>query len=283
MQYLSLGEIDFSHAGQLVAILGLSSRRCSHKAGRAAEIVTTWAPSPVPGAGHQRSRLAIQEDSGIRAYMKPGFPDPMIPVYYLALERIASHLAHELGMNIPPVQLGYHPEDSKVPVCFSVEAGAVRFDWAKVEADNPVGLRQKALSLIPEFAPTLALDAWLQVMDRKEEHLVYAEDEHGGPLGIYSLDYSLSMIHHRSWQEGRFEEPYDLPHVRALLDKIADRNRIWDGVKAIQSLDQGVVAHVVETIPKPFLQAAQRRGLIQGLRKRQEIIERLVEAWVKRW
>lgn len=237
-------------------------------------------PGPVPGAGHQRSRLATHPVRHIRVYMKPGFPNPDIPPYFLALERIAAHLAYILEMNVPPVQLGCHPQDSKTAVCFSLEAGPVRYDWRKVEADSPSGIQAKAYRLIPQFAPTIALDIWIQALDRKEEHLLYAEDEEGRSLGIYSLDYSLSMIYNPSWQHETFDDPYT-GHVQSLCSKLS-REPVLEGVKRIQALNWRDIQGIVEEIPKPFLKDPERNLVLKGLKERQKMVDKLVKEWMNK-
>ena len=211
-------------------------------------------PTPVPGHGHQQSRIAEHKGSGIRAYMKPGSKTAAVTAgeksIWLAHERIASHLAYLLHMNVPPVLLAYHPDDSSLPVCFSMEAGSAVFDWCKVESDFNT---DKTKELIKSFAPLIALEIWIQALDRKDVHVLYAEDDEGNSMGLFGIDYSLSMLYNRSWNEQNFTEPYHEKLPPSVQKHLSDRNWILEGVQRIQDLEWRKVEEMIEDIKEPFM------------------------------
>jgi hypothetical protein len=215
--------------------------------------------------------------SGLVGYLKPLRAIPYIPV--AAYEKIASDLACEVGVNVPPVVLHRRPDlpprQDPLPrlekrVAISLVPGP-NVRWGDVfslgAADG--GLSGQALLdarlLLAEGSGVLALDAWLQNEDRdnpKNAILVYGPRASTGTL--YYLDFETTMDRCGHWDQEPHQEfkPVRLPRFFAAS---IDPGRVRETAKRIAALSDDMVSQVVLRIPDDFLPPPVRVHLREWL------------------
>jgi hypothetical protein len=254
-------------------------------------VVTTdeWKPHsdqarPVRG-GEAGGFLVRSAQTGLIGYLKPLKPRPghSRPAY----EKIASDLAYETGVNVPPVVLcrrpdAKPPEPTEVCISFAWGGAAPWGDLCNIGAADG-GVKPSALAgiiqrLVAASCGVIALDAWLRNMDRHNEGnaiLAYAGEEDPGEL--FYVDFACSMDFDGHWSADKCNhQAFQRVPVPPLLAACAVKNRVQEAAQHIADLAEAVVADIVRRVPDDFLAQPAREQLLGWLLWRKQ---QLVPAW----
>jgi hypothetical protein len=253
------------------------------------QVVNTeqWEPHldqarPVRG-GEAGGFLVRSPLTGLIGYLKPLQPraGPSRPAY----EKIASDLAFDSGINVPPVVLyrrpdAQPPQPREVSISFAWGGATPWGDLFNIGAADG-GVQPPALAgvirrIVAASSGVMALDAWLRNTDRNNEGnaiLTYAGEEDPGQ--VFYVDFANAMDFDGHWSAGNHQTFERLP-VPLLLTACAVRSRVEEAAKRIADLDDAVVADIVRRVPDDFLAEPAREQLLGWLvlRKRQ-----LVSSW----
>jgi hypothetical protein len=221
-------------------------------------------------AGMTEGGFVRSQQTRIIGYMKPMkrfYPQAShqkIAVY----EKIASDLAYEVGLNIPPVILHQRPDPPPTePKEVVISLASVRSSpWGEIfnlgaldgglSGDQLEGARR----VLAESSGVLAFDSWLQDQDRRNSrNAVLAYDCGPEPGTMLYLDHSKSMDYGRQWTRNHqvFEPVPNYPFFEACID----RERVRAVAQKIAALPDDVVAEIVRRIPAAFLPAEDLESL----------------------
>jgi hypothetical protein len=244
------------------------------------------AARPVRG-GEAGGFLVRSVQTGLIGYLKP--LNPRGHHSRSAYEKIASDLAYEIGVNVPPVVLYRRPDaESSQPREVSISfawAGAVPWGDLCSIGETDGGVRPPALAalirrLVAGSSGVMALDAWLRNTDRNNEGnaiMTYAGVEDPGQL--FYVDFANAMDFDGHWSADKDNhQKFERVAVPPLLATCAARNRVEDAAQRIAGLSDSVVAEIVGRVPDDFLRAPAREQLLGWLVWRKQ---RLVPAWAQ--
>lgn len=181
-----------------------------------------------------------------------------------AYEKIASDLAYDLGLPVPPVtlwtassKLGLPIENLAVSLFpFSGPISA----WNVVE-DVPVEAERLAGMLTEVSSAMVAFDLWVGNCDRKNSgNLIFHERPADGVLDVAYIDFAHSLL--AGWD--RPIPPNAYPTAGDL--KVQP---LKEAIAAIEKLGQGAITEVVTAIPDEFLEESKRRQILTRLLKGQ--------------
>jgi hypothetical protein len=202
-----------------------------------------------------------------------------------AYEKIASDLAYEIGVNVPPVVLyrrpdAQSPQPREVSISFAWGGATPWGDLFDIGAADggvqPPALAALIRRLVAASCGVMALDAWLRNTDRNNPGnavLAYAGEDDPGQ--VFYVDFANAMDFDGHWSAGNHQTFQRLP-VPPLLAACAVRKRVEEAAQRIADLPDAVVADIVGRIPEDFLAAAVREQLLEWLVWRKQ---RLVPAW----
>lgn len=195
-----------------------------------------------------------------------------------ANEKIASDLACELGLWVPPVLLYRVPEDVTQPehrCCVSLLAfdEMARFDVAeKALAGNELERFEKALQ---HGSGILAFDTWIDNCDRKNGGNTVVGEEPGHFIINY-IDHSNAFNHGGRWSNERWQT------VRAARQlprqaKVFDQKIVMRMVNRIERLSASKITGIVDRIPDDYMDSEHRSVVVDGLLGRRSLVREAVE------
>ncbi len=207
--------------------------------------------------------------------MKPTEEKADDPLYRRAArEKIASDLAFELGLPVPPVLLATFPPG--LPACISLVMYPRQFAWEHIksqsldESDLGVALARA----LPQCGSMLAFDTWIKQMDHGDHPHNIVLGYVPGQLAtseLVFLDFAFSMGFDRSWNEGGWRDVRKAHFPPLMLEQL-DSERLEDGVRRIESLADETIATIIDRIPEPFLPRDQAGVIKEGLMGRKNLI-----------
>ena len=192
-----------------------------------------------------------------------------------AKEKIASDLAHELGVSVPPVLL--HEWDygtGLIPVCLSRVCYRSQYHLVDLldSRREDGGLKGPMFQLIARMLKSpgfIAFDAWLANTDRANDgNVMVGFETDGEDVGeLLFIDFSNAMMWSRA-DLAAFQKVSVLPVLQRMTD--ADANRHI--AERIRDLPVATVEVVLHRIPEPFLRPVDRDLLLEGLIARKQRI-----------
>jgi len=225
------------------------------------------------------------QPSGQIGYLKPLNHNPGHP--RAALEKIASDLAFEVGVNVPPVVLYVRP-DAQAPqpreVAISLVPDKV-FEWQYLfQFGAPDGgitlpaLAHLARQVLGVSSGVVALDAWLGNTDRNNPRNAILDCTPGtNPGTMFFLDFANTMIHGGQWDEDRYKH-FVRVGVPAFFAGAIDQGRVRATAEAIKGLTDAMLEEIVMRLPPAFLAQDARGHLLGCLRWRKE---QVLPAWAQ--
>lgn len=213
---------------------------------------------------------------GVAKPLKPG------PVPFAALEKIASDLAFDLELPVPPVTL-WDRSPQQNGECQYVAVSSVPFpqprEWGKIHGDPTLAaiaatIRQK---LSAPASAMCAFDTWLHNTDHNNHPanlLVSLATDPEQTLYVAYIDYSYSMAHSwpgKEWAGHYCPKVYD-PQVAP------DLGTIRATVDRIQNLSETHIREVVERVPDQFITPAQKTNVGDGLADRKHRLNDILRA-----
>jgi len=232
--------------------------------------------------------LVRSPQSALIGYLKPLNPNPQHPV--AAYEKIASDLAYEVGVNVPPVVLHCRPN----PPAPQPKEVAVSLVWGRSSVwselfnmgaadggipDSLPALAHLAKHVLAEGSGVLALDAWLHNQDRNNaRNALLAYDCGTGPGTMCYIDFGHTMDCSGSWTQGH-HQVFARVNVPPFFATCVDRGRVRETAERIIGLSDAVVAQIVQRIPDGFLAAPARDRLAEWLVWRKQNLIRTWDQW----
>lgn len=260
------------------------------------------APVGAPRSGEAGGMFA-ESDSlpKRRVYMKPGVRDPRPLTARAAREKIASDLAHDLGITVPPVILANRTHDTaEQRVCISLVMYPQAWSWGelarKLDGSRPTPkapvvrqLIENARAVLPRAAAhALAFDTWVFQMDHgphNNHNIVFGYDP--VPNGRYSyilLDYALAFGFGGRWltpgHPDRAEICNPAPLHPQMLENL-DRQELSRIIEQIEALPGAAIEGVVERIPEAYLIERERHAVAAGLKLRQGLLRSALATYLE--
>ena len=220
------------------------------------------------GAG-ESGALIVEERGGLRAVAKPAVGDSG---NFLrgAHEKIASDLAFDLDLPVPPVLLWREGPGHGRDRLFSLSlwGGFDQFEyWNVAEAHGLIDDRVR--KSVSEAVAAIALfHEWISAHDRKPEHFLIDLAADPESMGIAVIDHANTMsaywtrCDHRDWPE-----PYQLtgvPKNGAAMELAASK---------ITSCNDATIRDICARIPLEFLPDDRRDIIVSNLGSRKLEIE----------
>lgn len=222
-------------------------------------------------------------------YLKPADPRPDEHNHCRAArEKVASDLAFDLGLCVPPAQLTIRenpPTGCTRQVVVSLIEYPRQWTWSKVKLiridDEPAGLAlAQALS---RCSPHLAFDTWLDQKDHNDhpDNIVWGYDPGTpGDSSIIFLDYANSMGFDGSWAGNGWRQTV-APQWMPLMKQHMDRTALRRMIEKIERFPEDGLRKVVERIPDEYLPASQKGIILNGLIGRRGAIRAALAAEVQ--
>lgn len=208
-----------------------------------------------------------------RAYLKPVVRSAAFK--RAAREKIASDLAYDLGVDVPPVLLATRDDAASNEerfVAVSLVLYPVQLSWEQVRSVATHFL-EKSLDAREQVARAWVFDTWLDQRDHHDgsPHNIILGGSVENDLKFVFLDYAFSLGHLDHWNGHKFER-CERAQFPALLRQIAPAEVIMEQVKRIEALTSGQIKEVVWRIPVSHLPDSQKEMMCQGLIDRQKRI-----------
>ena len=229
---------------------------------------------------------------GRRAYMKP--TKKALPMYAKAArEKIASDLAFEVGVAVPPVMLATRdrpPMGEERHVCVSLVMFQRQWSWFEVKGWVSDTATTEAAQLIKSKVPAaasraFAFDTWLDQTDHGGEctrgafeghnhNIIFGYDATSAGEGSFVfLDYAYSLGAGERWKHGGASNcvPANFPH-RML--KLLDKQALAETVQRIEDTPSSAVEGVLSRIPVTHLEPEFSREIQEGLLSRRSLVRK---------
>lgn len=248
----------------------------------------SWRPTPNQAGvlgrpvGGEAGGLFVECDrlGGRRAYMKPLKVDPDPKFARAAREKIASDLAHDLDVPVPPVVLRTReaPCRDERHVAISLVMYPAQWPWSEVkplvyDAGEVGALIRSALPIAA--ARGLAFDFWVDQRDHDDHPhnivLGYIPNQHETNRSLIFLDFAFSLGIGGRWENSGFQSPDLVPHPRLLVE-MADLTALDEIVTRIENFDEATVRDIVTRVPESHLAADQKQVIIDGLLHRRALV-----------
>lgn len=215
---------------------------------------------------------------GRRMYMKPRRRSTT--VYRAAREKIASDLAADLDVSVPPVMLTdwNAPEGEERYVALSLVLFPRQLSWANVARSLARGGEAAELylqSLPRSAARAFAFDTWLgqgDHTDRNPHNIAFgfSPDDPAGTGHYIFLDYAFSLGHLGGWsneEKALTGGPTPFPEIMAERMDRAEAARAAD---AIAAYPEDRIEAIVARIPFTHANELDKAMMVQGLKLRQK-------------
>lgn len=217
---------------------------------------------------------------GRRAYLKPRRRDPDPANARAAREKIASDLAHDLGVNVPPALLTTraNPEGEEPFVCLTLVMHPRQWSWEQVRF-NLSGPQNDATALLLAALPraaarALVLDTWVGQTDHNDHphNIVFGYDPVAPEQGEYVfLDYAFSLGIFGTWAAGRHLAFDAAPFPPRMLQAL-DTGEVSATLSALEGLNRTAIEEVVNRVPDTHLVPEQRSLIATCLCERQPLV-----------
>lgn len=236
-------------------------------------------PSAKPAKGESGGCFVTGAKSMIGGFLKPGKKNP--GWHRAAAEKIASDLAFDSDINVPPTVL--HNRTNALPnqehyVAVSLCPSGGCLEWTDLLVPNPSKAQQQLLRYVLKSASgIIALDALLDNDDRPTlGNTIFACDEE--PPHFF-LDFSNGMNRNGKWTNERYQtfaKPPPLPQI--FLDSLSvDITR--GAASRIAAISDATVEEIVQRIPDDFLPPDERTNLAKWLIWRKNHLCSSFEKW----
>jgi hypothetical protein len=186
-----------------------------------------------------------------------------------ALEKIASDIAHKLGLPVPPVTLLER---------LNAAAGEPRHhaislppfpSVSRWEAADASLRSMMEASAAPAMSAMIAFDTWLECQDHVNHpgNLLFNVTSSVPPeAALAYIDYSYSMLH--TWKASGYRSNFVAPIYHG--GYATDVTSLSETVAAIEAVTDGDCDEVIAKVPDGFLSQPDRALLRDGLRYRRD-------------
>lgn len=221
--------------------------------------------------------IELEELPGRRAYLKPLKRHAWKRA---AREKIASDLAAEILVRVPPVLLAVNGKvpDAERYACVSLLMYPHQFSWGQLKQFLVEGDDSPAAELLPLLAVpaarALAFDTWVGQTDHGDHpsNIVFGYEGTDYQQGEFIfLDYAFSMGAGGNWNSEGFRgctpAPFP-PRMRAIVSP----DVMDEAISHIESLRDELVEDVVNRIPWQWLPDEEKDLILSGLRARRTMV-----------
>lgn len=213
---------------------------------------------------------------GRRAYLKPlkrhGWRRA-------AREKIASDLAGELGVTVPPVLLAVNEAaDVERWACVSLLLYPHQFSWSQIrdflgENESPIASELASLMSAPA-ARGFAFDTWVDQTDHNDHpsNIVFGYEGNDYRAGEFIfLDYAFAMGVSGSWATEGFRACRAAPFPPRMCSSLAIPV-LEETLQRIEAFSQARIEEVVNRIPWQWLPDADKQLIVTGLLERRQLV-----------
>lgn len=230
--------------------------------------------------------LVVLEELGRKAYLKPTRRDDGARA---AREKIASDLAADLEINVPPVLLARREDagDDEEHVCLSLVMFPLQFSWAQLEF--ALTRRGSSLDLVRSTLPAPAaaafvFDVWVMQPDHESPHnIIFGYDSSDTESGqLIFLDYSLAFGPNSEWatRQGRKRFMKFVPYPSYLRHRMAPEV-VLATIERIERYPDRLLDEIVDRIPPSYLNPDEARHIKTGLRYRRSRLRDSLASFVE--
>lgn len=213
----------------------------------------------------------------IRGYAKPLGGDTVDPHRrpVAAIEKIASDLAFDLGLPVPPVTLFERKAPSSESRFHAVSAPpfAQVAHWWQVLGSPGVAAFARPQARGPMSA-MLPFDTWVSCVDHHSNHPknLLLTTSGRGPINVMFafIDYAWSMTH--TWREEGYRDQSIVPMYDPTQKPDADV--VKQVVAAIEGLEDKTLNSIVDRVPDAFLSSSDKNLIATGLAYRRDVLRR---------
>ena len=211
---------------------------------------------------YSEAQAMFVRNGAISGYGKPGRNQPPVSQHCRAAhEKIASDLAFELGLPIPPTILWDrtpHPPGCERYCSISVVPFTNPNSWRQIAVQTPL-VNRLLKAIAPVASAMAAFDTWIGNLDRANAgNLLVTEDVSENPaiVRVAYIDYANSLSH--GWPDdlqGATVRP-----VRHYPNGIICDEKLLDEVLAgIEALGDNVIKEIISRVPAVFIPDEKRR------------------------
>lgn len=222
---------------------------------------------------------------GRRAYLKPlkrhGWRRA-------AREKIASDLAAELGVTVPPVLLAVNEAaDVERWACVSLLLYPHQFSWSQIrnflgENESPIASELASLLSAPA-ARAFAFDTWVDQTDHNDHpsNIVFGYEGNDYRAGEFIfLDYAFSMGVSGSWATEGFRACRAAPFPPRMCSSLSIPV-LEETLQKIEAFSQVRIEEVVNRIPWQWLPDADKQLIVAGLLERRQLVRSALGGYLR--
>ncbi len=214
--------------------------------------------------------------AGRRAYLKPHKRHGWRRA---AREKIASDLAGDLGVTVPPVLLAVNEApDVERWVCVSLLLYPHQFSWSQIrnflgENESPIVSELASLMSAPA-ARAFAFDTWLDQTDHHDHpsNIVFGYEGSDYRTGEFIfLDYAFSLGVSGGWANEGYRACQAAPFPARMCSTLSEPV-LEETVQRIEATSEGQIEDVVNRIPWQWLPDAEKQVIVTGLLERRQLV-----------
>jgi len=214
---------------------------------------------------------------GRRAYLKPLKKHGWRRA---ARGKIASDLAYEVGVSVPPVLLTVNEKvpDAERWACVSLLMYPHQFSWGQIrnflaEGESPIVPEISALMSAPA-SRAIAFDTWLDQTDHNDHpsNIVFGYEGSAYQSGVFVfLDYAFSMGVSGTWKDEGFRACGPAPFPPRMCGSLSVPV-LEQVISAIEAVPDDVVLDVVQRVPWQWLPDDEKQVILAGLLGRRRLV-----------
>ena len=226
-----------------------------------------------------------------RAYMKPARKVTDVCMLTAAREKIASDLAHDLGVRVPPAILTVRPDvdpasDDEPNTVVTAVMTPEQQSWGFADPTKgylqPKDDRSVRAAVPQASARALVFDTWIDQLDHGDQR---PDDRHniivGRPAGgdqkvLIFLDYSFSLGIKGDWRNLGYQTVAEVPFPSYML-KHLDRDELSCMMTEVEAYPDTAIDAIVQRIPDSHLPPSERDLIAEGLCARRSLIRPALE------
>jgi hypothetical protein len=196
-----------------------------------------------------------------------------------ACEKIASDLAYELGLPVPPVTLFERNKSGPTQARYhSVSAPPflIVYRWDVIKRNRAVLNAVRAYAA-PAMSAMVAFDTWLECEDHKDHpgNLLVTTTAGATPkVNLAWIDYAASLT--KTWRGNGCDSSFAAPMYDPALR--ADAATMRETIDAIEAVADATIERIVARIPDIFLRQQDKHVIMIGLRRRRDNLRRILAA-----
>ena len=221
------------------------------------------------------------DDFPRRAYLKPVKKlEDHAERAVAAREKIASDLAFDLSLPVPPALLTAQPGAPPLPggAVVSLVMYPVQWAWEHVRWKTPDDhVVQAALERVfaESAAGMLVFDTWLGQLDHDDHphNIVWGYDPKDlADTRLVYLDFARSLGCLDCWEEGKWQEVVRAPFPHRLTETLNDA-RLADAISKVGALSEESIQKIVMRVPDDYLDSGRKSVVVEGLLGRRRQLE----------